>query len=101
MKNHCGLPYTKAFKQGRSRIQVVETYHELRREVHLHFGYQFNLAQGFAALQSKSHIEGSGGSKKLQMQPFSAVACVLGLVGSPEITLQVFADLHLNLFWSE
>ena len=38
---------------------------------------------------------------KLQMQPFSAVTFVLGLVGSLENALQVSADLRLYLFWSE
>ena len=66
-----------------------------------HFGCQFDLAQGSAALQSQSHIEASVGSNKLQMQPFSTVAYVLGLVGSLESTLQVFADLDLDVFWSE
>ena len=35
------------------------------------------------------------------MKPFSAVAYILGLVGSLESTLQVSADLHLDLFWSD
>ncbi len=35
------------------------------------------------------------------MQPFSAVAFVLGLVGSLEKTLRVLADLHPILLWNE
>ncbi len=66
-----------------------------------HLGYWFNLIQGFVALQFISHIEASGISNKLQMQPFSADAAILGPVGILVTTMQVLAGLHLDLSGNE